>query len=220
MGTIFSADYQHVEETVARCAYVRTGIRKFHHILSSPLTPLHRKIVLVKAYLFSGGFYNCGTWSELPYNMYKKVHACVLNVYRTITNSSFSVLNETGDLFSDADLIYKYQLVTPMTMLRSSRLLLFTRVMQKAPKLIVPLLFTLVEAQPKRGWVAALEKDLLWLKAGNVVEQSFSLKHTFDPVSSWHPTLLAKQIRKFSKTPFANFNIPTQMFPRLAAPVF
>lgn len=55
MGTIFSPDHQHVEETAARCAYVNAGIRKFYHVLSSPCTPFHRKIMLVKAYLFSGG---------------------------------------------------------------------------------------------------------------------------------------------------------------------
>jgi len=92
--------------------------------------------------------------------------------------------------------------------------------MQKAPKLIVPLLFTLVEAQSEGGWVAALDKDLLWLKAGSVVDNSFSLKHVFDPNSSWRPTQFAKQVRFFFKTQFANFNIPCQMLPALAPPVF
>ena len=77
---------------------------------------------------------------------------------------------------------------------------------------------TLITNVHSKGWVASLEKDLLWLKArGSVVEDGFVLSDVYDPNSSWRPIQFAKRVRKFSKSPFANLNILPMFAPLFSA---
>ncbi len=64
-------------------------------------------------------------------------------------------------MFSDADLIQEYSLVSPCCMIRACRLTLFACLILKPPIHILELIRNMY--QYDTGWIHALKEDLLWL---------------------------------------------------------
>ena len=103
-------------------------------------------------------FFQSSTWGELPYKTYKRLHTAVMCAYRLITCTTFNANSSGVDIFSDEDVIYNHNLLTPMTYLRMARLLLLSRVARKQPSVLVPLVKSLLAARSK-GWSSALFND-------------------------------------------------------------
>ena len=156
MGTEFSLTHDLSQEVSTRAAVIRSGTRAIKSVLQSPGFPLVKKLSFVKAHLFSSGFFQCSTWGPLSPSLYGKIHSSVIQVYRVATRNLFnpSVVNF---MFSDADLICEYGLVSPMSIIRYSRISLFARVAGKSPSCLVDLLKAVWDGD--FGWVCALRRD-------------------------------------------------------------
>ena len=103
--------------------------------IGGPWGSLGRLLVLVIA----SGLFQCSTWGPLSTPLYSKIHAAVVHVYRVATKNLFCPAN-VNFMFSDVDLIVKYGLVSPMVMIRQSRLALLARLADKSPHCVIRLL--------------------------------------------------------------------------------
>lgn len=121
-------------------------------------------------------------------------------------------------MFTDADVIYKHNLLSPQTMLRSARLLLFTRIIKKSPRLLVDWIEALLPLSPS-GWLSALGGDFQWLAAGGIVEHNHNLQWHYSN-SVCDPSGLSRRIRRYSRQPFANVDVPFIINPVFGSPSF
>ena len=127
------------QEVVTRAAIIRGCARALKPVLSNPRLALSKKLSLVKAHIFASGLFQCSTWGPLSTPLYSKTHAAVVQVYRIATKHVFNPAS-VNFIFSDADLISEYGLVSPMVMIRQSRLSLSARLAAKSPRCVLDLL--------------------------------------------------------------------------------
>ena len=164
----FVSSYKHlgsmssISNNIGAEVCLRNGImlseseRLRQKVLKPSNIALSRKINILKAYIFSKGTHNCGTWETLSMHLFRKFHHTIMSCYRDITREKCF-----DNMFSDDEVIYKYELTCPMTILRSARLQLFLRIISKAPSFVLNLILDL--ASIKVGWPTALLADLKWL---------------------------------------------------------
>ena len=133
----------------------------------------------------------------------------ILDDYRCVSGTNYKPTGpneahvDVAAIFSDDDVIYQHGFVNPRTMLRLSKLMLFVRVVRKAP----PLLLEVISAQAnfKKGWVSSLLDDLAWVSAASGMESrpALSLEQWIEQVKR-DPSLFARRVKDFCKSPFAN----------------
>ncbi len=114
---------------------------------------------MVKSHLLGGGLYQCGTWGHIPHNVYGRLFHSIMYAYRIATHNKCDA-ERVDSMFSDADLIQEYSLVSPSCMIRACRLTLFARLILKAPIHILELIRNMY--QYDIGWIHALMVELIW----------------------------------------------------------
>ncbi len=138
-------------EIVSQAGNIKSGIGAITPILKHPKVEQKKKFTMVKSHLLGGGLHQCGTWGHTPQNVYGRLLHSSMYAYRIATHNQFDA-ERVYSMFSDADLIQEFSLVSPSCMLRACRLTLFARLIPKAPKHMYDI-----------GWIHALKEDLLWL---------------------------------------------------------
>ena len=113
MGTKLSLSFGMAEEVTYRTIAMRSGIKLYIHIFNNPKIPLKCKIAIVNIYLLTKGTFQCGTWPILNTTQANKFHATILHIYRRATGNLFKVNSPDGDMFSDIDLLHKYNFSQP-----------------------------------------------------------------------------------------------------------
>ena len=108
---------------------------------------------------------------------------------------------------SDEDILYQYCITSPETMIRVARLSLWTRILCKAPALVVNLCMDM--ATINVGWPKVVLSDLRWM-SGSVKYATFSST----PFEDWPAEIKGNskyfkgQIKKYSRLRFANTYSP------------
>ena len=157
VGTCIAVNLNMCEEVTKRCGIMRAEASSLSaKIFKSSGTCLQHKVLLLQSYILSKGTNQCGAWAALPDVQYKRFHKCILDVYRAVCGHKCYKrgIDDTVDvpaMFTDDDVIFKYGFMNPRTMLRLFKLTLFSRIVTKAP----PLLLELIRAQGlfSKGWV-------------------------------------------------------------------
>ena len=158
VGTKFSMCFGMADEVTYRSVSMRHAMKSYQHIFSNPRVPLNTKLIVVKVYLLTRGSFQCGTWPILDSTQANRFHATVLHIYRRATGNTFKVNDASGDMFSDADIVHKYELISPSAMIRNARLQLFLRILIKQPTAIIKLIHRCSTLDV--GWIAAVKSDL------------------------------------------------------------
>ena len=57
-----------------------SGIKKFSKISGNPKLLLKCKLSIIKAYLLSGGAYQCATWGFIPKAAYRKFYNAIIKM--------------------------------------------------------------------------------------------------------------------------------------------
>ena len=118
---------------------------------------------------------------------------------------------------SDADLISEYGLVSPMSIIRYSRLSLFARIAGKSPTCLVDLIK--VVWGDCFGWIQALRSDFKWLSySGLLVSPAEDISSHFDSIAVDYRSFV-RSVRRYSLTKFANFDVPS-VVPSVSPPIF
>ena len=123
-------------------------------------------------------------------------------MYRSITGLHHGNSYDT-EVISDSDLIDKYDVISPSTLLRVARLLLLGRLALKAPDELMTLLVDM--GSSNIGWPASVLSDLKWL----TISESFAGCAGHD-LSGWiqcvaeKPILFKQGVTKFARCKFAN----------------
>ena len=162
VGTILSVDLNMCDEITKRCGMMRAESRSLcSKILKCSSIPLVKKISVLQAYILSKGTFQCGTWVALPDVQYKRFHKCILDIYRSICGKNYkpgggndSEHVDVTSMFSDDDVIYEHGFINPRTMLRLSKLTLFSRIVYKAPPLLMQIIRAQVVIQKRLGQFA------------------------------------------------------------------
>jgi len=154
MGTKISVGDSLGEEVAARISAMSSGTKRLSKILRSKHVTCNHKMNVITMYLITKGFYNSGTWPELNSALYTKLHRAVLNLYRTACNSKY------GEKCDD-QILYELGAVVPKTFIRINRLLLFMRVICKAPRFVFNSL--MISSERNSSFINILKTDLTWL---------------------------------------------------------
>jgi len=136
----------------------------------------------------------------------------VLQSYRLVGSFRGKVCmyhgNKKGiENINDEDILYQYNITNPSTMIRVARLSLWSRILCKAPKLVIDLCMDL--ASIKIGWPNAVQDDLKWLCGSAKYEKSAAT--TFE---DWAAEIKGNRkgfinnFTKFSKLRYVNTLIP------------
>ena len=108
---------------------------------------------------------------------------------------------------NDEDILYQHNIMNPSTMIRVARLSLWSRILCKAPKIVIDLCMDLAIIQV--GWPKAVADDLRWLCGS--AKYATSADTTFE---DWAAEIKGNRkgfisnIQKFSKLRYANTLIP------------
>ncbi len=176
----------------------------FSKVLNNPTVLFRRKLAVVKAYLLTGGTYHCGRWSEPNKTIFSKLNHAVLKIYRSAVGNAF-FKKDISELLCDKDVVYEYNLIAPVTLIRSSRLQLFSRMVGKNVHLLLDTLFHC--SNVSGGWVSALKKDFQWLSmSGKIIVPTYEVDQLVQCVAT-NPRALSNQVRRFSLSPFANLDL-------------
>ena len=166
---------------------------------------LEKRVFILQCYIATKGTFQCSTWSDLKPGALKRFHACVMDLYRDVSGH-YSKKPLGKDLISDEDLLFQYNLISPESLLRMARTLLFGRIVVKAPSVLLDLIKDM--ATLDKGWTATLIRDLQWL----AISPDFSECLNFSYVQ-WvehirgNPKRYKRLIHKFIRLRIAN--VPT-----------
>ncbi len=133
LGSQFSVSCDLKMEVVSKAGYIKSGLKAIAPVLKHPKVDLKRKVIMISSHLLAGGLHHCGAWGRLPYNVYVKLFHAILHAYRMATHNVYDPA-KIQDIFSDRDLIQEFGFVAPASLIRCSRLLLFNRLVRKAPQ--------------------------------------------------------------------------------------
>jgi len=105
VGTQCSVSASIRHEITNRVAIMSSESRALRKILRKAALPLNRKINTMQGYIFSKGLFQAGTWPALPPVQYKRIHSCILRLYRDVTRQYWSNTFDVSSMFSDNDVI-------------------------------------------------------------------------------------------------------------------
>ena len=206
MGTKYSAFFGLAEEVSTRCCIMRSGIKQYSRILSNPRIPVKSKITIIRMYLLTKGVFQCSTWPILNTAHLRKFHSTILYMYRKATNNCFQVSDPNGDMFSDADIVKEFSLVSPSAMLRQARLQLLTRILDKSPTAIVSLIHASYDNTS--GWLHAIKSDLTIVSPRFADFTPGDVKSSIESIIKYGPRRYTKAFKKHLSSPFANLEMP------------
>jgi len=196
-----SSDVKH--EVTTRLSIMNTESRSLRKVLRKADSSITRKIYVLQAYIISKGLFQAGTWPALPPLQYKRLHTCILQLYRDITGQYMRNSHDIGNIFNNADLIFEYGLMCPMTMLRFFRMSLFARLVRKQPPHLLALVREL--ALKPKTWASSVLDDLRWLNNGSF--WGHARVSSFDALYRLvadSPKAFARNVKSYCKRPFAN----------------
>ena len=110
-----------------------------------------------------------------------------------------------NNVVSDMDMLYKFPIVSPMSLIRVARIQLFVRVAVKAPDLLKNLVKDMGFLEI--GWSWSVMQDLRWLSLCSDFsdKSTFTFEQWFDFVSS-NSKFVNEETKKFARTRFANIS--------------
>ena len=202
LGTQIS--YNGVREEVAyRGALMRSETSKLSRLLRNMALPSPQKINLIQAYFLSKGPFQCGTWPAMLPSAIAKFSGVIINMYRNAYGKHF-VPEEFRNMFSNDDLVYEYNLINPLNLIRQARVSLLCRVIYKSPPLVLELAAFLASAP--RSWAHTVALDLKWVAdcGGYSVNHGCDFKAWVEEINDCGPMRFRKAISKFISTPFTN----------------
>jgi hypothetical protein len=203
VGTKIPFDSTYGEEVSTRCAIMRSGTAKFQkQILKNRSICVNKRLFMLQVYILTKGTFQSCTWHHLPLNTFKKFNGCILDMYRKASGHYHG--NKLGyDVINDVDLLYKYEMMCPETIIRIARLGLFCRLLVKAPP---PLLALVLESSALSGsWGEEVQRDLKWLE----LDPAFTSCKMFS-FAQWqsaiieNPKAFKKRVNKYARTRIAN----------------
>ena len=108
--------------------------------------------------------------------------------------------------------------MSPMVMIRQSRLALLARLASKRPQCILDLLGAVWEKD--LGWVVAVRSDLVWFSCSGFFADPLcaSVPCAFNHISR-DSSSFVRALRRYSATRYANFDVPMSI-PSIAPPLF
>ena len=159
---------------------------------------------MLQIYNLTKGVFQCGTWNDLSQVVYKRFHTCIMGLYRDIT-CTYHGNPQEDDVLSDSDLLFKYELMHPWTILKYSRLMLFMRIVKKAPKQLSDLIKD--SCGLKGCWSTAVVGDFMWLSVSDDVTLSSNItyREMHDFVASDFRKF-KRLVKKFAWTRIANIS--------------
>ena len=203
VGTQCSVSADITNEVSTRLRIISTESCSLRKILRRVDLPLNRKVHVMQAYVLSKGLFQAGTWPALPILQYKRIHAGILKMYRDITRQYVCTSFDIGSIFSDSDLIYEYGFMCPMTMLRFSRMSLYSRLVAKQPPVLLELVRAL--ASSPKTWAASVVDDLKWLNLGSFWGSGpvgdYDVLHSHVAAN---PIGFTRRMKEYCQKPFAN----------------
>ena len=132
-------------------------------ILANPRMEQQQRLRVAESYIFPKGLFQSSTWPALADKDFRKPHHAVVNVYRSILGDKAQACR--GGM-SDDDVVHELHAFAPAVMLKTARLLLLIRVVEKASIRMIALL--LASRTSSSSWIASVEKDLAWLTTGTI----------------------------------------------------
>ena len=168
----------------------------------NPRIKIKQRLAIFQMYALSKGLFQASTWPVLRDGVFKRLHNCIMLQYRYITGHYFD--NPSGNsIISDSDLLYMYEVMSPHTMIRVSRLTFFARIAVKAPVALLQVIRCCADGQ--KGWLQALLTDLRWASLSEHLGHcaSFNFEQWLEYVGS-NPRLFKRSVKQFSTSRFAN----------------
>ena len=125
-------------------------------VLNNSKVPLTRRVLFLRALLFSRGFFQAATWPVLVTSEAQALHSGTMRVVRYV----YGGFNPSSPSFvSDADVLKHVSLPAPINMLRIARVSLFFKVVSTGCPSLLNLLY--IGLRAKRSWLAGVREDLV-----------------------------------------------------------
>ena len=145
-------------------------------VLSNRSFPIGKRLLMLQVYIFTKGTFQCSTWPNLSKTCMTRFHHCIMSLYRSLCGKQNVGVDQH---MSDDDILYEFELMSPMTMLRVARLQLLCRIACKSPSWLVSFVTDCAfEMSTVGGWTHAVCQDLKWLSISPVfahcVDYTFS----------------------------------------------
>ena len=147
-----------------------------HKCFGDAAVDVKSKVNIAKSLLLSRGLFSASTWAGLTAAESKLVHSRVMSVYRSATATHYKEVNLA---VSDQELITRFVLMAPTTLIRLARITLLIRMLQHANQYFLKCVFAARRAN--RSWFATVAVDLAWLH----VVDSLQDKPSFGSSASW-----------------------------------
>lgn len=153
VGTYTQSSQTEAAEVASRAAIIRAEGKSLRKVLANSRLSIRKRVNVAQTYIWSKGFFQCGTWSKLSHNHFSRLHAAAMSVYRLIHGWTDGVRK------SDDAVIGELNAICPMTMLRARRVLLF------AKATLVPTIRNLIldTCTMEGSWSSDVLGDLKWL---------------------------------------------------------
>ena len=129
-----------------------------------PDVDIDHKVNIAQAHLFSRMYFGAGTWCTLTKHEEALHTSAAMHVWRRTTGTTYQHrANSCLAPLSDAQVIEKYKLMIPSTMVRLLRLNLFIRIASCENAVLKAVVFA--ARSSTKSWLATVYDDFAWLKA-------------------------------------------------------
>ena len=144
-----------------RCGTMNEETKRLkNRFLKSKVLSLRTKIILINSYILSKGTYNCGTWPPLLKPCISKFHSTVMAMYRIAAGNYYIKDEDNSHLLSDADVIFHYQFISPINLIKMSNLSLFCRILIKNSEYILSIIRQMSEVPS--GWIKSVRDNVIY----------------------------------------------------------
>ena len=164
VGRLTSPDRRVSQDIIMRGAQCHEKLRPItSKCFRAPDIDVADKINIGKSHLFSVLFVGAANWPSLCIREKKQVHTKTMHLWRSIMASHYLEMLAAGKQhLSDQELLNKYRLMAPASIVSLMRLNLFIRVVVKAAPSLKYALFAAMDAP--QSWMKAVWLDILWIK--------------------------------------------------------
>ena len=141
---------------------LRPLIAKFFNV---PELDMADKINIGRANIFSILCAGASSWHELNQIDIRCFHTKVMKVWRSVTGTKYMAVkgpNPEAIVMTDQQLLDRYELMAPMTMVRMLRLNLLIRVVLGDMPGLLQALYAAKQSQ--KSWLKVVEKDFEWIQ--------------------------------------------------------
>ena len=142
-----------------------SAIKQVHGQLASkffksPSIGFNAKAQVAQSIVFSRGCFQWGVWQHLTHHEYRKIHAAVLSVYRSIYSDPY-MCDQDGLHQSDHSIISRAGVMHPRNILRLARLNTLGRLANGQHPMVVAVVCAAKDH--KRSWATTVVEDIEWL---------------------------------------------------------